>query len=235
MPARIKLETKHKIQLNSKPPRIGRPAGKKGSRHSVQNQADGEKLATGSNSSKTDPKGYQNRDAPTPDPTEPSSTEKIKSKRYKWTREEHKQILAAYYTALKNPLRNITQQTYDIWRNVTGSDHHPNMDPNKLGSVRRYIEKKFSPLEIEEIKNSINKECNQAATAPHSLPDNEEPINHNTLTPTRVDHIAETENLETCPEIKDHILRELSLSKHLEMESREQLPKIQINRKNLEK
>ena len=133
------------LQKSKSSPRIGRLAGKKGPRHSLRIQADGEKLATGSNSSKIVPIVNQNRDLPNPELTEPSSTDTTQSKRYRWTREEHKQVLAAYYTALNNPECNITQQTYDIWRDLTGFDNHQNMDPNKLGSVRRYIQKKFSP------------------------------------------------------------------------------------------
>ena len=225
----------NKMNLNIS--RIDRLAGKKGSRHSAQNQADGEKLATGLNSSNTGPTVYQNRDVPKPEPTDPpSKTNTIKSKRYKWTREEHKQVLTAYYTAIRNPKYNTTQQTYDTWRKLTGFDHHPNMDPNKLGCVRRYIEKKFSSTEIEEIKLCTSEDHNQTTGAIGPAPENEEieEVNH---VPTTINESQKQkyQPSEKCSEVKNHILRELSISKYLDMESRDQLPKIQLNKKNIEK
>ena len=233
----MKQETKFKmqIQLNSKTPRNGPPAGKLGPCHPVRNQADGEKSATGSNSSKKGPKVNQNRDLPNPELTELPSTDTIQNKRYKWTREEHKQVLECYYTALNNPKRNTTQQTYDLWRNLSGFAHHPNMDPNKLGTLRRYIEKKFSPSEIEEIKDSINKRCNQAVDITEPSLEYVELESDNLQTPTNVNQTMEIKEAETCSEVKDHILFELSIVKHQDMDNREQLPKIQINRTNLGK
>ena len=218
--------------------RIDRPAGNQGSRHSVKNQADGEKLVSGSNSSKNGLPVNQNRDSPNPElPDQPSININTR-KRHKWTREEYKQVLTAYYTALNKPECNITKQTYDIWRNLTGFNHHENMDPNKLASTRRYIENKnkLSNAEIEEIRLNINGAHNNLASPTQTTTDTAlQETQYIAPTKNNDNHHAETVNLDEINEAKDNIIRELSITKHIDMDCREQLPKIQINKTNLEK
>ena len=74
--------------------------------------------------------------------------------RTKWTSEEYKEVLFAFYCALNKPLgRNVTETTFNIWKKHS---KHPRdyLECNKLANVRRDILKnsRLSDSEIEVIK-----------------------------------------------------------------------------------
>ena len=132
------------MQTRSKKPCcIDRRAVEKGSRPSVANQAEVEKLDTSVGTSPTEPlTGTQNRKTSNLCPAEKPSQQKqskVKSTRSKWTREDYKTVITSFYEALDKPTNNITQQTYDIWRKKVGPEYKKYIDSNKLGNVRRDI------------------------------------------------------------------------------------------------
>ena len=80
----------------------------------------------------------------------------------KWTREEYKHVLYAYYYALEKPSEtNCTARTYKIWRS-NNKDIRTYIDSNKLANVRRDIirNKRLTDAEIHHIKEEVRKEIN---------------------------------------------------------------------------
>ena len=65
----------------------------------------------------------------------PSPKKKQKPERIKWTREEYKQVMSAFYQALNGPKNNNTKRTYEIWRKEVG-ENRPYIDANKLANAR---------------------------------------------------------------------------------------------------
>ena len=84
------------------------------------NQGGVEKWTTGSNSSRNDLDGNQNRQCSNLGPPESTPTDtrpKMKEKRQKWSREELKKIFYSLYYALENPSETCTtERTYKLWR-----------------------------------------------------------------------------------------------------------------------
>ena len=108
-------------------------------------QGEVKKWTTGSNSSKNDLDGNQNRQCSNLGPLESTPTDtrpKKKEKRHKWSREELKQNFDCFYYALENPSETCTtEKTYKLWRERNKTERLY-IDPNKLASVRRDIMKK---------------------------------------------------------------------------------------------
>ena len=140
---------------------IARRAVKQGARPSVMDQAEVEKLMTGTNSSIESLHGNQNQEESNPGPSDtPSQQIRAKGKRMKWTREEYKLVLYAYYYAPEKPSEtNCTTRTYKNWRN-NNKDVRPHIDANKLANVRRDIvkNKRLTDEEIHKIKEEIRKD-----------------------------------------------------------------------------
>jgi len=142
------------MQTRLKSCRIGRRADNQGPRPLARNQAEVEKSATGTDSSQS-LDSHQNWDQPNPElPRTTAQATKKKVTRTKWTREEYKEVLFAFYCALNKPTgRNVTETTFNIWK--THSKHPRDyLDCNKLANVRRDILKnnRLSGAEIEVIK-----------------------------------------------------------------------------------
>ena len=99
---------------------------------------------------------HQNRDRRYPElPRTTTQVTRKKIARTKWTREEYKEVLFAFYCALKEPSgRNITETTFNTWKT-----HFENprgyLDCNKLANFRRDILKnnRLTEVEKEVIKN----------------------------------------------------------------------------------
>ena len=143
--------------------RIARRAVKQGARPSVADQAGVEKLATGTNSSTESLNGNQNREETNPGPSDKTPKQvSTKGKRTRWTRQEYKHVLYAYYYALEKPSEtNCTTRTYNIWRR-NNKDIRTYIDANKLANVRRDIikNKRLTDVEIHQIKEEVRKEIN---------------------------------------------------------------------------
>ena len=82
-----------------------------------------------------------------------------KRTRKKWTRDEYKEIMAAYYTSIISPSEtNTTVETYNICRrqNPTKRTY---LDAKKLANVRRVIVKlsrtRLTDVELDEIKARV--------------------------------------------------------------------------------
>ena len=114
------------------------------------------------NSSEDDLPGNQNQDIPNPKPVVIPPNKPPKAKRTRWTKEEYKIVLRAFYTAQKNPIANLTEQTFIEWRKVVGNDVRENIDSNKLANVRRDIirNKRLTDAEIDQIRTQIRNEEN---------------------------------------------------------------------------
>ena len=101
-----------------------------------------------------------------------------KVKRTRWTKEEYKTVLRAFYTAQKNPTSNLTTQTFTEWRKIVGNEVRENLDSNKLANVRRDIikNKRLTDAEIDQIRISIrNAEVVDNATEPQPVDNATEP------------------------------------------------------------
>ena len=145
-------------QTNRKSYRIARRAGQQGARHSVGNQAGGEKCTTGTNSAHPQAsEGNHTEEQPQQGPLDDQSVP-TKKKREKWQRDEYKQIMKAYYTAIDHPSDDSnTKQTYAIWR-AENQNIRLYIDENKLANIRRDIvrNKRLTEAEIEQIKQQVN-------------------------------------------------------------------------------
>ena len=149
---------------------IARRVGKHGARPSVSDQVWVEKLATeskfpvnnGQEAAHTRP--WLNNG---PSVINTNNITEAKNTKQKWSWDEYREVIESYYTATFFPSRKSnTLETYEIWREKN-STAHPNMDPNKLATMRRTIikNKYLSEMEIAEIKLKVQSKCgNQLPT-----------------------------------------------------------------------
>ena len=139
---------------------IGRRTDKSGPRPSVRNQDDVEKCASGTKIPKDSLKGHQNSVKANSGPSETSkSPNKQDLKRQKWTREEYKEIMEAYYYAKYHPSdKNNTKQTFKIWREKNINNKQYN-DAKKLANVRIQIvrDKRPTDIELSQIEDAAKK------------------------------------------------------------------------------
>ena len=113
-------------------------ADKQGPQSSMENQAEIETYATGTNSPQQDaPEDNHAEEAPNSGLLSANSKNPSKGIRQKWTQEEYKEIREAYYaTTLRLPTVSATIETHNIWRhkNPTNQTY---LDANKLANVRQ--------------------------------------------------------------------------------------------------
>ncbi|CAI9737108.1 Hypothetical predicted protein [Octopus vulgaris] len=121
-----------------------------------------EKSSTGTNSSSNtamdDPLNgkFPNSSPPSSPPQPP---QKGKCKRNKWTREEYKEVIYAYYYALGRPSQERhTANSY----NIRNQDSRPYLDENKLANVRMDIlrNNRLSDSEISANKHATENDIN---------------------------------------------------------------------------
>ena len=62
------------------------------------------------------------------------STISKRSTRIKWTREDYKNVLRAFYIAKSRPNSNNTEQTFVEWRTIVGPHVCEDLNPNTLGN-----------------------------------------------------------------------------------------------------
>ena len=128
----------------------------------MRNQAEVEKYVTGTNSSSEHSSEPQNGENPNLEPLHPPSRKNIsEAKRIKRTCEEDKEVMTAFYQALKETKDKTTKQIYEVWRQNVG-EHRSYIDGNKVANVRKDIMKKnrLTVAEIEEIKTKIRQPIN---------------------------------------------------------------------------
>ena len=80
------------------------------------NQLEVEKCTTDSvTSSNNELNGHQEQENPPPGPSVSTSPKtKSKEKRVKWSREDYKEMMHAFYYSLSKPSSNHTQNTYKL-------------------------------------------------------------------------------------------------------------------------
>ena len=169
----------------------------------------------------------------------------MKGTRQKWTREEYKQVIEAFYKATNNPSEtNTTKAAYNIWR-LQNPTARPNRDANKLVNVRRDIikSKRLTEMELETIRANVR----QATSTPEELnrsrpgiedTDKEEMVeanvdeNTDTLPESagRTQKPTETKPDESMIAMRNDILRKWETVKYQEMTERPLLPKIKKDR-----
>ena len=240
------------MKTRSKSCRLVRCAGQQGTRSPGRNQPGIEKRATGINSSEDDLPGNQNQDIPNPEPVVIPPNKPLKAKRTRWTKEEYKTVLRAFYTAQKNPITNLTEQTFTEWRKVIGNDVSENIDSNKLANVRRDIirNKRLTDADIDQIRTQIRNEENVTSDEEeeqHFIENmNIEPIvlipqlNMNEVK-NRIAEVRHASINDEDPESQENfteqysqeieearldILREFSRTEHQDFSERDPLPKI---------
>ena len=139
---------------------IARGVDKQGARSAVSDQAGVEKLATGSKSpvnngqEASHTRSLPNNGHPVINTNNVTETRNTKQK---WSRDEYREVIESYYTVTFFPSRKSnTIETYEIWREKNPTVH-PNMDPNKLATMRRTIikNKYLSEMETDEIKLKV--------------------------------------------------------------------------------
>ena len=229
---------------------IGRRADKSGLRPSKRNQAEVGNCVTGKISSPEHPRESQNRENLNLGPLDPPYHKNIsKAKIIKWSREEYKEVMTAFYQALKEPKDNTTKQTYKLWRQKVG-EHVSYIDANKLVNVRRDIMKKnrLTAAEIEEIKMKIRQPINTEQQNPEDAK-----VRLENLTPEQLENTIEqvrqgneinninqpvqnetfaVENQKAIEEIKIEILEEFFKTQNMNIEEQEPLLKLETNKKN---
>ena len=187
-------------------------------------------------------------DIPENGPLNPTSPKKQKQKRHKWTREEYREIMKAYFKACLYPSeQNNTEQTYAIW---SKNKQHDNMDANKLANLRRDIVKnnRLTSAELEEIKREIHSDRNEMTSANKTcaeiapelyqewFDENEhEQTFHGFEPDNSIIEDNQQENHQDRAKIdilKDDIIKEWTTLEHQTMQDRILLPKIQLNRAN---
>ncbi|XP_063585358.1 uncharacterized protein LOC134762742 [Penaeus indicus] len=229
------------MKTRNKSYRLVRRAGQQGTRPSGGNQPEVEKYASGTSSSEDDLPGNQNQDIPNPEPVV-IPPKQPKAKRTRWTKEEYKTVLRAFYTAQKHPTTNLTAQSFTEWRKIVGNEVRENFNPNKLANVRRDIikNKRLTDAEIDQIRTSIlNVEIVDNAVEPEPAVLNQEPdgneINDSDVVENRNPaDVVEDANLDEfieqhrddIEEARLDILREFSKTEHQEYSERDSLPKI---------
>ena len=82
-----------------------------------------------------------------------TTTKKEKDKRQKWSREDYKEVMYAFYISLEKPAGSHTENTFKIWRSRNHNVNNGN-NGNKLVNVRRDImnKKRLTDFELREIK-----------------------------------------------------------------------------------
>ncbi|XP_042889217.1 uncharacterized protein LOC122264411 [Penaeus japonicus] len=237
----------------NKPSRIARRAVHQGARPSGPDSPEVEKYATESDSSQDDLPGNQNQDITNP---EPAVITNQKAKRNKWSIEDYRSVLRAFFTAQLRPMGNVTQDTYENWREIVGPEFRTNIDAGKLGNVRRDIinNKRLTDAQIEQVRIEI-------AEQPRGIgifdDDNvveragELRVNLVNLSPDQIESIVnvvrnggdplareenqndayQERNREKIEEAYQNIIREMSVVDLTEMTTRENLPKITLNSK----
>ena len=145
--------------------RIARRADQQGARPSERNQAEVEKCATGTNSPHPQaPEDNQNENSTQAGSLAADNMNYPKKQtRQKWTRDEYKQVMTAYYQAIVEPSEeNNTKHNYRIWREMN-TNVRPNIDANRLANVRRDIlkNKRLSDAELETIKSQIREKMSR--------------------------------------------------------------------------
>lgn len=120
--------------------RLARQPGKQRARSLVGDQTMNEKSNTpGRNSQSDDVEESLNEETQRGSLTEATSVNNNKTKRQKWTREEYKSVITAYYQAIEHPTESSnTKETYKIWR-TNNPTIRLYMNENKLANVRRDI------------------------------------------------------------------------------------------------
>ena len=133
---------------------IGHQADKSGPRPSVRNQAEVKKCASGTKLPKDSLKGHQKCVKASSRSSETSkSSNKNDLKRQKWTREEYREIMEAYYYSKHHPSdESNTKQTYKIWREKNPNNRQY-VDANKLANVRRQAvrDKRLTDIVLSQI------------------------------------------------------------------------------------
>ena len=138
---------------------IVRRVGKQGTRPpSESNQPGVKKCTTGSATSlekHSDGKHAQG-DLPAGLSRVTVTKKKEKGKRQKWSREDYKKVMYAFYMSLQKPAGSHTENNFSIWR----SHNHNvriNLNQNKLGNVQRDIinKKRLTEIELREIKEKV--------------------------------------------------------------------------------
>lgn len=113
----------------------------------------------------------------------------------KWTKEQYKELMWAFYCARERKDRKVTEATYDIWR-TRNPDLFPHIGATTLSNQRRFVERehKLTDLELDSILLDVKKTLNLIRTENLQPPSNE-PIKTENLQPSS-NELIQTENLQ---------------------------------------
>ena len=201
------------------------------------NQAGIEKYATGTNSTQNAPEDDHTEDIPQRGPHVAPPQNPTKASRQKWSREEYKEVMEAFYTASLNPNTSVIQGTYDIWR-ASNPTNRLNLDANKLANVHRDIlnKKRLTEMELQAIQakviqrdaNVIPDERDVNADPEEQNEDKNE--NEKNNEPDGREPLNEDEQDEKVRAMKESILRKYEAAKETPIGQRPPLPKIKSDR-----
>ena len=122
------------------------------------NQPRVEKCTTGSatSSEKRSDGNHAQGDLPAGPSRATSTKKKEKDKRQKWSKEDYKEVMYAFYMSLEKSAGNRTENTFSIWRS-RNHNVRMNLNGNKLANVWRDImnKKRLTDFELREIKEKV--------------------------------------------------------------------------------
>ena len=159
-PGDDKMKNQPRNSMTQNTIRIGLPADDQGPRHPEMVQSGDEKYA------EIGPKPSQQvvprtEETPQRGPlgNVPIFTIERRERRKRWSREEYKDVLEAFYAASVKPKSgSTTKDAYEIWREKHPADRLA-MDANKLANVRRDIiqNKRLTDMELDSIRSRVRK------------------------------------------------------------------------------
>ena len=208
--------------------------GEQGPRPSAGNQAEVEKSITGTNSSHHAPEDFHTDHAPQSGPHVAPSHNSSKPSRQKWSREEYKGVMEAFYKLLPLLLKAPTH----LWC-VNNPTKKLNLNVNKLANVCRDMvsRERLTKMKLPAIQLSVKQRVEN--TTPYTRDANAVPEEQNKNNNQEIDKNSESDvqeplSLDTQDEtvgiIKESILQRYEIAKETPISQRPPIPKIKNER-----
>ena len=167
--------------------------------------------------------GQSTEDSPQRTPLTAQLNLTKKNYKQKWTTEEYKEVMYAYYDTCLSNKQNITKESFETWRKRNPTQRL-NMDPNKLANVRRDILKnqRLSERQLTQVKQKVGQMIADTIE-PEENENHENPVQGSS-------NLTELESNPNADEyfqnLKSDILKNLLEIQKLSFKDRRRLPKL---------